>query len=155
MSKLQWVPRLIPSEFSTMDNLPELCLRALTEDNRALEVLLWGKGSESAPFQLLVRIETDPPPRGPVEEAPHSRAPRQPTLEELQEAVDRVTPAGTLLSMGYITSRGPAATGPAFELPENAEWLGLALSQIGVENNSDASRRSSIILPQKRGHNAN
>lgn len=145
---MEWTVSLIPPEFSTGPSPAESAWKATTADCRPIECLAWGNGTPASPLQLFVRVggrSYDEKVADGGEPKSFTGRPRIPTFEELQEAIDHTSPAGAIFSLGAYTSRGRDAG--ERELPETVEWLGMAISQVGVDPSAPAARSSLIISP--------
>lgn len=137
-----WTEILIPPEVASTIPAPTRACRARTPDARTLEAIVWGDGGQASPLRLLLRLSLpDLPPEEWGEVAPSWRLP---TLQELQETINHIAPAGALFSAGTLASAGPDGPG-APELPRGASWLGWTLQQVGAIPGSPAAR-SSLIL---------
>lgn len=135
---MDWNRALIPPEFCKHDPKPTQAWSTFTADNRPLEAIVWGEGSEARPFRMLIRIGVD--------RAHTEPAARHPTFEEVRDTVNHVLPEGTMMSLGFVTAETP---GTEPKLPEACQWLGLTMAQVGVLHGSAAARSSLILTRQK------
>ena len=151
---MKWTVALIPSAFSAEEDPPDTAWRALTEDSRPIECIVWGKGTEADPMRLFVRVGR--PDAGPGSEWKTNAQPppRMPFFEEVLDAADHVPPVGAIFHLGAYTSgsrgRGAELKGP---FPPEVDWVGMFVQQIGTVPGSPAAR-SSLILSHGGG-NAN
>lgn len=96
-------------------------------DGVQLTCIVAGDGKAHSPWALHLRASMPGQPDAEV---------RYPTLEEMQDAVNRFTLEGSVMSMGVLQSSGPDAT----MAPAVGE-AGLAAVQIGGAPGSRASQR--------------
>lgn len=131
---------LIPPEFATPPKAAKRAWRAHTTDNRTLQVIEWGNGTQADPLAFLVRVSVieSLTPDGAADVSW-----RSPHLDELEAAIDALSPAGAVFSLGYYQSEGP--DGEPVTLPPGTKWIGAELAQVNVAAHSPAARRSDIL----------
>lgn len=152
---MKFLARLIPSEFARGQDPAQEAWGAETDDGRALELIVWGRGTEARPLRLLVRISSElelSSNARPVNNPDPAKEPtfRRPTVDELQECINHAAPEGALFSLGTLPSMGRDAA-PA-DFPEGTRFVGMLLFQIGAMPNSEASRGNLILTPGGMTH---
>jgi hypothetical protein len=140
---MEWKTALIPPEFTSPPKPALEAWKAKAGDGREVQYLLWGEGTQAAPYQLFVRVA--------VLERPDITTPgksvtdfRQPFMEEIQSAINHAAPPGAVFNLGQYISQDPK-TVEAAELDPLALWIGHAVVQIGAVPLTSADLGGGII----------
>lgn len=132
---MEWRAILIPSAFSSGKTAAHRAWEAETEDGHPIQCLeIEGTNRGEGP-RIFVRVGQVlvADAHGPGE---GMAPPRNPTLEELEECVNRFCPVGAIMGLGALVSKGPdAPLTHETDLP----WLGVPLIRAGAVEGSPAA----------------
>jgi len=138
---MEWRTILIPSAFSTGKEAASRAWEAETVDLHPIQCMEFDATDRGDPPRIFVRVGEFHGWRGEVdggtgEMLQKTYPPRNPTLEELEECVNRFCPVGAIMGLGALVSKGPDAP---LTHETGLPWLGVPLIRAGAVEGTPAA----------------